>query len=244
MKIVCIVQARMGSERLAGKVMKPLMERPMIEYTLKRLAKSKYIDEIVLATSEKETENILCQHVEKIGFKVFRGEELNVLKRYKEANDFYKGDIVLRVTGDCPLIDPVIVDNAITYFLANDFDYIRADVPDTLIRGFDVEVFRGEVLNQVYDILKEEDEKSPYKEHVTLYIYRNPDKFKVGVLPGSSLYNRNYRLCVDTQEDFCLLENIYAHFSDMFVSGKEVIKYLDENPHISEINSDINQKKV
>ncbi len=105
MKVLCVVQARMGSERLPGKVIKPIMDKPMILYILNRLNKSKYIDEIILATSIKNKEQPLVDIVEKEGFKVFRGEENNVLKRYKDTADKFGGDIIIRVTGDCPLID-------------------------------------------------------------------------------------------------------------------------------------------
>lgn len=141
MKMLCVVQARMGSERLPGKVIKPIMDKPMILYTLNRLNKSKYIDEIILATSIENKEQPLVDIVEKEGFKIFRGEENNVLKRYKDTVDKFAGDIIIRVTGDCPLIDPTIVDNVITYFKMNNFDYIRLDVPNSFIRGFDVEIF-------------------------------------------------------------------------------------------------------
>lgn len=124
MKMLCVVQARMGSERLPGKVIKPIMDKPMILYTLNRLNKSKYIDEIILATSIENKEQPLVDIVEKEGFKIFRGEENNVLKRYKDTVDKFAGDIIIRVTGDCPLIDPTIVDNVITYFKMNNFDYI------------------------------------------------------------------------------------------------------------------------
>lgn len=250
-KIICIVQARMGSERLQGKVIKPIMGRPMVIYTLDRLKKSKYIDELILATSDFERENPLVAECEKFGYKVFRGSEEDVLKRYKVAADMCKADedaAIIRVTGDCPLIDPVIVDNVITKFLCNDYDYVRLDVPDTFVRGFDVEIFSKKALDKVFNCVhsvnKENEENNMYKEHVTLYMYKHPEEFNIGYVKGSEFYKKNYRLCVDTEEDFNLVDKIYNHFKDEFVSAKSVINYLDENKKLAALNFDIKQKEV
>jgi len=217
MKVLCIVQARMGSGRLPGKVMKEINGKPMISHTLNSLKKSKYIDEIVLATSTQEINNLLVEYVEKINFNVFRGEnEDNVLERYKLASDKYNGDVIIRVTGDCPLINPIIVDHVITKFLMYDYDYVRLDVPNTFQRGFDVEVFSKDALNRVYDkVCSEENiyklEYQPFREHVTYYIYNHQDEFKVGYVKGEGKYfeNRDINMSVDTEEDFQRVEYIF-----------------------------------
>lgn len=214
MKILCIVQARMGSERLPGKVMKKINGLPMISYTLNSLKKSKYIDEIVLATSTQEINDPLVEYVEKNNFNVFRSDnEDNVLERYKLASDKYNGDVIIRVTGDCPLIDPIIVDHVTTKFLMYDYDYVRLDVPDTFQRGFDIEVFSKEALNKVYNKVcsKEnihDENYAPFREHVTYYIYNHQDEFKVGYVKGEGKYfdNREVNLSVDTEEDFRRVE--------------------------------------
>lgn len=252
-KITCIVQARMGSERLPGKVIKKVLDKPMIITVLDRLKKSKYIDDIVLATSISEKEEVLVDKCEQYNYKVFRGSEADVLERYKEAADIYnkeKDGIIIRVTGDCPLIDAVILDNVVTNFICNDYDYVRLDVPETFVRGFDVEVFSKAALNKAYYAVHEnykgisKEEIDMYKEHVTLYMYRNPDRFKIGYVKGSSFYKKNYRLCVDTEDDFKLISEIYNHFKDEVVSSKDVIKFLDNNKELASINSDVKQKKV
>ncbi|MCI1477725.1 MAG: glycosyltransferase family protein [Clostridium beijerinckii] len=210
MKVLCIVQARMGSERLPGKVMKEINGKPMISYTLNSLKKSRYIDEIILATSTQEINNPLVDYVTKIGFDVFRSDnEDNVLERYKLVSDKCNGDVIIRVTGDCPLIDPVIVDHVVTKFLMYDYDYVRLDVPNTFQRGFDVEVFSKEALDRVYNkVCSEENinnsEYAPFREHVTYYIYNHQDEFKVGFIKGERTYfeSRKVNLSVDTEEDF------------------------------------------
>lgn len=215
MKVLCIVQARMGSERLPGKVMKEINGQPMISYTLNSLKKSRYIDEIVLATSTLEINNSLAEYVESINFNVFRGDEDNVLERYKLATDKYKGDVIIRVTGDCPLINPVIVDHIVTKFLMYDYDYVRLDVPNTFQRGFDVEVFSKKALDSVYKKVCSKyninnQEYQPFREHVTYYIYNHQDEFDVGYVKGEGKYfdNRNINLSVDTEEDFKRVEEI------------------------------------
>lgn len=244
MKVICIVQARMGSERLPGKVIKPILDQPMILYTLNRLKRSKYSDQIIVATSDKEQERPLVNVVKSNGFEIFRGSEYNVLKRYVDTCREYGGDIIVRITGDCPLIDPTIVDNVISYYIMYDFDYVRLDVPNTFIRGFDVEVFSNDVLMHTFEEVSSVDNNKKYKEHVTLYIYENPHKFNIGYVKGNKLYNKNYRLCVDTIEDFELIEKILNHFKDPYVPAKNIVKFLDNNLNIAYINKNIHQKKV
>ncbi|MBY6930300.1 cytidylyltransferase domain-containing protein [Clostridium botulinum] len=260
MKVICIVQARMGSERLPGKVIKSVLGKPMILHTLDRLSKSRYIDKLVLATSEKETEEPLVNICENAGYEVFRGDECNVLKRYKDAVDYYMQSdedvAVVRITGDCPLIDPIIVDNVITHFMMHDYDYVRLDVPNSFVRGFDVEVFSREAFNKAYDtvntlknniLLRSEEEKiqiKMYSEHVTYYIYKHQKEFKVGYVKGEGFYNKDYRLCVDTEEDFNLIENIFNNFKNAFVSSKDIIEYLDNNKFATRLNSNIVQKQI
>ncbi|MGG7153324.1 cytidylyltransferase domain-containing protein [Clostridium neonatale] len=215
MKIICIVQARMGSERLPGKVMKEIDGQPMISYTLNSLKECRYIDEVILATSILKINDKLAEYAESIGFEVFRGSEDNVLERYKQVADKYEGDIIIRVTGDCPLINHIIVDNVITKFLMYDYDYVRLDVPDTFQRGFDTEVFSKRALDKVYSIACSEEninkeDYQMFREHVTYYIYNHRDEFKVGYVKGEGKYfeNRDINLSVDMPEDFERVKNI------------------------------------
>jgi spore coat polysaccharide biosynthesis protein SpsF len=222
--------------------MKEIMGKPMIAYTLERASKSRYIDQIILATSDSDKERPLVDYIEKSHYNLFRGDENNVLKRYAEAAKRFNGDVIIRITGDCPLIDPIIIDHAVTYFLSNSYDYIRLDVPETFIRGFDVEVFSRAALERVYGISQKLEGTHPYKEHVTLYMYQHPEEFHVGVLKGSPLYQKDYRLCVDTDEDFLLVTKIYDFFKDPMVNAEKVVKLLDDNPELAAINHEIKQK--
>ncbi|KOC31911.1 cytidylyltransferase domain-containing protein [Clostridium botulinum] len=219
MKNLCIVQARMGSSRLPGKVMKKINGYPMIYYTLMRLQESRYIDEVILATSNKDIDTPLTEYVKSLGVKVFRGSEENVLERYKVASDKYKGDVIIRVTGDCPLVDPVVVDNAITKYLMYNYDYLRLDVPNTFVRGFDVEVFSKKALDKVYSIVSSEEkikdiDYQPFREHVTYYIYNHKDEFNIGYLKGEHILDKEINLSVDTEEDFKRIKEIYNKNSE------------------------------
>ncbi|WP_294379768.1 glycosyltransferase family protein [uncultured Clostridium sp.] len=215
MKVICIVQARMGSERLPGKVMREINGKPMISYTLNSLKKARYVDQVILATSTLGINDKLAEYTESIGFEVFRGDEDNVLERFKQTADKYDGDIIIRVTGDCPLINPVIVDNVVTKFLMYDYDYVRLDVPQTFQRGFDTEVFSKKALDKVYDIVCSEEninkeDYQPFREHVTYYIYNHQDKFRVGYVKGERKYfeNKDINLSVDRIEDFERVKDI------------------------------------
>lgn len=221
MRILCIVQARMGSERLPGKVMKEMDNKPMIYYTLSALKNSKYIDKTILATSDLKINDHLVEYSKSIGFEVFRGSEDNVLERYKQVADKYNGDVIIRVTGDCPLINPIIVDNVVTKYLMYDYDYVRLDVPNTFQRGFDVEVFSKEALDCVYNIVCSNENINDssfnkFREHVTLYIYNHKDEFKVGYVKGEGKYfhNKDINLSVDSIEDFERVKKIIENRND------------------------------
>lgn len=243
MKVICIIQARMGSERLPGKVIKPIKGVPLIGYTIERLKKSKYIDEIILATSDKEQDDKLVDVVNQYNIKIFRGSEENVLERYVQCCKKYNGDIIIRITGDCPFVDPVIVDNVITKFIMYKYDYVRLDVPNTFIRGFDVEVFTKETLSKTYNIVNETYGNiiNKYKEHVTLFIYENKELFNIGYVIGEKEFYRNYRVCVDTIEDFYVVENIIENLKEEELKFSNIVDYIDKS-NINHINEEIVQK--
>lgn len=246
MNIICIVQARVGSERLPGKVLKEIKGKPLIDYTISRLKKSKYINKVILATSNLVKDNKLERYSSENDIECFRGSEENVLERYVKAAEKYKGDIILRVTGDCPLIDWNIIDKAIEKFLENNCDYLRLDVPETFIRGFDVEILTREALEKTYFLVSQisKGNLTRFHEHVTLYIYENKDKFNVEYLKGNVDLIRNYRLCVDTLEDFRVVDNIIHNINEEELFYENIIKYLDWHKDIAEINKEIIQKQV
>ena len=148
MKVVAIVQARMGSTRLPNKVMKPIGGVPMIEVLLARLARAKEVNEIMVATSVGPRNQPLADHVNSLGYKCYRGSENDVLDRYLQTAKSAQADYVVRITGDCPLVDPALVDDVIRQFVAADVDYFSNTSPPTFPDGLDIEVFTFNALQQ------------------------------------------------------------------------------------------------
>ena len=221
----------MGSTRLPNKVMKHIGGLPMIELLVKRLAKSNFVDQIVLATSVDERNNVLVKHVEKMGYVCVRGSENDVLNRFLKAARLVKADVIVRITGDCPLIDPILVDQAITQFLNVGVDYLSNADPATYPDGLDTEVFTlkaleraGRESREVFDL-----------EHVTPYL-RKPGLFK----RSSMTYFEDYshlRWTVDEPADFDVIEKVFSHFApDIHFSWKEVLSLNGSKPAIFESN--------
>ncbi|WP_408955692.1 cytidylyltransferase domain-containing protein [Natroniella sp. ANB-PHB2] len=242
-RVVAIVQARMGSSRLPGKVAKELIDKPMLAHTIDRLKAAKELDKIVLATSIKEADDKVVEIAESEGVDHYRGSEADVLSRYIGAAKEYNADIVVRITGDCPLVDPVTIDEVVSEFQSSDLDYMRLK---GYPRGFGTEVCSVDTLLKVEQAVNDDIKDNPYREHVTLYIYRHPEKFKIGIKEASSEFNRDYRLCVDEEDDFTLIKEIYKRLyqEGEIINIRNVIKLLDENPNLAKINTHVEQKKV
>lgn len=166
MKFIAIVQARMGSIRFPGKVMKSIINMPMIEILLKRLSKSKLIDQIVLATSIDEKNKPLIKKVEELGFACFQGKESDVLDRYIKAAEEYHADVIVRITGDCPLVDPLLVDDCIQRFKEKKIDYLSNTNPPSFPDGLDIEIIQYSALKKASLLTK----KFYDREHVTPFL--------------------------------------------------------------------------
>lgn len=241
-KLVAIVQARMGSERLPGKVLKPLSSGfTLIDCHLERLKRSRAIKRIIVATTTDQDDNVLVQHLEDRGVEVFRGSHHDVLDRYYRCAKNIQADYILRTTSDCPLIDPRLIDGlASEYFLAPlHLDY--ADISHKCIpRGFDAEIVTYGALEKAFNLATDASER----EHVLPFIWKRPDNFKVHSyrpnIKGSDL-----RLCVDEPEDLKLIEQIFSKMPSVSEkSCEEVIAFLRKNPSFTKINKDVLQKSL
>jgi glutamate-1-semialdehyde 2,1-aminomutase len=234
MKVVAIVQARMGSTRLPNKVMKPVGGVPMIELLLARLAKSKEIDQIVLATSTDERNTPLVAHVQSLGYTCIRGSEADVLERYLVAARQVKADVVVRITGDCPLIDAELVDQTIQRFKSSDVDYLSNTSPATYPDGLDTEVFSLQALEQA----GRESEDAFDHEHVTPYL-RRPGLFKTAALTHDQDLS-SLRWTVDEPADYEVVSKVFAHFApNIYFSWTEVLDLQSQNPDIFSANHKI-----
>lgn len=238
-KIIAFVQARMGSQRLPGKVLKNLCGKPMIYWTLKRLSKSNLISEVVLATSQNPENDSLEHAVRELGFSVYRGDENDVLDRYFRAALAFKADVVVRITGDCPLISHKEVDRVIQGLLEKQADYASNVMERTLPRGFDAEAFTFKTL----EIMHRQAHSPSAREHVTTYIRQErPELFNIySVL--TPFQHSQYELSVDVQEDFELVERIFSQFpSPIEISLEDTIAFLEKNPDCAGQNMNVVRK--
>jgi glutamate-1-semialdehyde 2,1-aminomutase len=206
MKTIAIIQARMGSTRLPNKVMRPINSVPMIELLFRRLSKSKRIDKIILATSDDPRNHPLVDHMLSLGYNVFQGSENDVLDRYYQAAKRYHPDTVVRITGDCPLIDPELVDQVIAAYEEKGVDYFSNVLPPTYPDGLDTEVFSFHALERA----AQQATRSAEREHVTLFM-RESGLFTTGNLNHEQDLSQE-RWTVDEAADFEVIEAVFNHF--------------------------------
>ena len=226
-KVLAVVQARMGSTRLPGKVMKPLAGKTLIEVLISRLRKAKTLDEVLVATTTEKTDDVLAAHCKSKRIPVFRGSSEDVLKRYVDACRKYSASVVVRITGDCPLADPQLVDSLIRSFAKQKVDYLSNTNPPSYPDGLDIEVFTVEALEKAADRAS-----SAYqREHVTPYIYQSGN-FKTGNFANQDDFSKE-RWTVDESNDLKVVDDIFQHFSPRIdFSWKEVMELRKKNPKI------------
>ena len=230
MKIVAIIQARMGSTRLPGKVLKEINGKSVIEILLNRLSKSELIQEICVATSHNNENDHLCDVVKRLGYRLVRGSEQNVLQRYWDAAEVTSADIIVRITGDCPVVDPKLVDKVIELYLSEDVDYASNINPPTFPDGLDVEVFSKSALKKA-----NLESKSDFdREHVTPFI-RNGNFKRLNL--NNVRDTSEFRLTLDEPEDLILLQKIFDLFSPEINFGYEKLEEtLIRNPELMQTN--------
>jgi spore coat polysaccharide biosynthesis protein SpsF len=240
-KIVCIIQARIGSTRLPGKVMKKIRGETILYYVVERVKQSKLIDQIIVATTINQQDDVIVKEAERLNVNSFRGSEEDVLSRYYHAAKKYNADIIVRITSDCPLIDPEMADIVIKKHVDNKADYTANVIKRTYPRGLDTETFNFDILEDSY----QNADKDYQKEHVTEYITEHPEKFKLqNVEAIGKLKRPDIRITLDTKEDFELIEKIILNFNNINFNSEDVIDFLNENPKLLEINKDVKQKEV
>jgi spore coat polysaccharide biosynthesis protein SpsF len=235
LKASVIIQARMGSTRLPGKVMKEVCGKPLIAHMIERLRHAKLVETIVVATSTDGTNDKMCDLLSDLGVTVFRGSENDVLERFYETAVKYGLKYIVRLTADCPLIDPAIVDRFIAEFFAQGADHLCGT--PRLAEGLDTEVFTFKGLEQAH----RQATKKSEREHVTQYFHNNPNLFKLVKVENETDDSR-YRITVDEDADFEVVSRVFAALytgqNDVF--GIEAIKrFLDRHPEIQALNSSI-----
>lgn len=243
MKTGVVIQARMGSTRLPGKVMLDLFGKSVIEHVIERIGQTKEIDDIVIATTTLDKDEIIAKEAERNCVKCFRGSEEDVLSRYYHAAKESNLDIVVRVTSDCPLIDPCVTDSIVRYFKENKHDIVSNASGDlslrTYPRGLDTEVFSFKALEDAFNNAREKYQR----EHVTPYIYEQANS--IYYFKDSTDYSK-YRWTLDTEEDLELIRTIYNYLykGEHNFYYRDIINLLEVHPEIVKINENVEQKKT
>ncbi len=239
---VIILQARMTSTRLPGKVLKPIAGKPMLAWELDQLASVASCDQVVVATTTNPEDDPVESLSRDHGMACYRGSEHDVLGRYAEAARVYQAQTVIRVTGDCPLIDPGIVDSVIRLYADHQpVDYASNTLKRTFPRGCDVEVFSADILNAA----NAEAQNSAEREHVTPFIYFRPERFQI-IQFCQDVDESNLRWTVDTPEDLELITNILTAMAPRAnpFQKADILAVLNQHPDWIGINAGVEQVKV
>ena len=237
--VVAIIQARTGSTRLPGKVFADIKGRPMLWHVAHRVRAAHALDEIIVATTTEPADNLIAEFCREYSLNCFRGSEKDVLDRYYQAAREYRADAVVRITSDCPLIDPEIIDKTVQSFLEKSCDYASNSIVCSFPRGLDVEVMSFGAL----EVAWREAMRSYQRAHVTPYLYENPGRFKILSITAGADYSA-HRWTVDTPEDLEFVGAVYSRFEDEIFLFKDVLKLLDREPDLAEINRSVAQKAL
>lgn len=238
-KVVAIIQARLGSTRLPGKVLLALAGEPMLARVVHRVRRARRVAEVVVATTSEPRDDALADLCAQHSWACFRGSENDVLDRYYHAALAHRAEIVVRITSDCPFIDPAVIDSAIAGLDLQQSAYSSNTLRRTYPRGLDVEAVTFAALETAH----REDHNPAWREHVTQFIVQHPERFGLTNLAHDT-DRSGLRWTVDTPEDFAFAEKVYAHFRRDDFAWEEVLPVLAEHPAWSEINREVVQKSV
>ncbi|SFM23579.1 spore coat polysaccharide biosynthesis protein SpsF [Gracilibacillus orientalis] len=243
MKVVAIIQARMGSTRLPGKVLKQLKGETVLSHVMKRVSQSNLVDDIVVATTVGQIDDPIVKEVVKSGYQIYRGSENDVLDRYYKAALQSSADIVVRITSDCPLIDPIVIDKMLNIYIRKNYTLVAniglKSFNRTFPRGLDVEIFSIDTLDKAVH-----NASAFYqREHVTPYMYEN--ECEIFYFKNNKDMS-NHRWTLDTAEDFDLIKEIYEKLysgeHDFFMD--EILSLFEMDKELFNINAHIEQKTL
>lgn len=232
--ILAILQARMSSSRLPGKVLKNILGEPMLLRQIERIKRCKNIDRLIVATSDQESDDKIEKVVKDQGIECYRGSLNDVLDRFYKAAQKYNPEHIVRLTADCPLTDWEVIDKVIDVHLNEKNDYTSSALNPTFPDGLDAEIIKYDVLKYVWENARKFSER----DNVTIYVYTRPEKFKLGSVE-SDINLSNLRWTVDEPEDFKLVETIYNrlyYVNNAFLT-RDILNLLSEEPKLMKINS-------
>lgn len=240
--IAAIIQARMSSTRLPEKIMLKACDKTMLEHMVYRISHSKKIDKILIATTTNPKDDVIQNFCIEKKIDYFRGSENDVLSRYKHACDYVNADIVVRICSDEPLIDPKVIDDVISVYQKNDYDYVNNLVPfpRTYPDGMSVEVFSSAILNESFLEAKKPSER----EHVTFFMWKQPERYKIYKLDYKKDLSK-FRLNLDYQEDYQLIKSVFERLykKNPLFSMEDITNWLKKHPDVFELNSKIKSQQ-
>jgi len=239
--ILIVIQARMSSTRLPGKVLLPLLGKPLITRMIERVFKTSYNATVVVATTIEPEDDVIEQLCKENNWEVFRGDKADLLDRHYQAAKKYNADIILKIPSDCPLIDSAIIDKVLGFFLANkaNYDYVSNLHPASYPDGNDVEVMNIKALKEAW----ENASKKMEREHTTPYFWENADKFRIGNVSWETGldYSMSHRWTIDYPEDYTFIKEIFETLypSNQLFSLNDILNLLEQKPELNKINSEL-----
>lgn len=239
-RTVAIIQARMGSTRLPGKVLLEIRGVPVLAYVVNRTSRARLVDEVVVATTDLPADDAIETLARNAGWPLVRGDETDLVDRFLTAARAHNADVVVRITSDCPLIDPELVDDVVRALATTGADYASNTLePRTYPRGLDVEAFTRKALERA----DAEDKRPSSREHATPYIYNHPELFRLTRV-ASSEDRSAHRWCVDTGDDLALVRRIYDALGGDKAGWREALAVVQSHPEWAELNRHVVQKSV
>jgi len=239
-RIVAIIQARLGSTRLPGKVLAPIAGRSMLARVCRRVARAVLVDEVLVATTDHVRDDAVVDECRRLGVRVVRGSENDVLDRYYQAARAASADLIVRVTADCPLIDPGVIDRVVRAMLSRRGDYASNVLMRTFPRGLDTEVVTARALGRAWRDARESYERV----HVMPYFYRHPEWFRLVSVTGSHELG-HWRWTVDSPEDLAFIREIYQRMNgDDDFTWRDVRRLLENQTELADINGHVPQKQM
>jgi spore coat polysaccharide biosynthesis protein SpsF len=241
LKVIAIIQARMNSTRLPGKILKKVLNKPLLEHQIDRIRRSRHIQEIVIATTTNDVDECILDVCRELGLAYYRGSEHDVLSRYEGAAAAFGAEVIVRLTSDCPVIDPDTIDRVVAYYLQHhtQVDYVSNFLNRTYPRGMDTEVFSASALHTAHLEATQPHER----EHVTPFLYANPNRFRLSSIQHPC-NESHHRWTVDTPEDLDLITQIIEALypTNPNFSLDDILTLMRQRPELQEINAFISQK--
>lgn len=238
MNINVSIEARMTSSRLPGKVMMNLGNTFVLDMMVKRIKNSKYINDIIIATTINKEDDVIVEFCKKNNISYFRGSENNVFERVLQTHDKFNTDLIVELTGDCPFLEESIIDKVIETYLNNSYDYVSNWIEHTYPIGMSVQVYKYEDLKKI----SKKELTYQDKEHVTPEFYTS-GKYKIfNVKAPEELTYPELSITLDTKEDYEIMNNIANHFKTIDFTLSDIIQYVKLNPKLLNINSSIKRK--